>query len=171
MRNKIIAVDICNTLADVISEIEERLGKSPTPNLYFHPALKGNEDFFTSNLDVFLDAKVLGNSNEVINELAKYNEIVYITARPRIAELVTKIWLRDNYFPIRPIYFTNNKPKIANKLGVNIALEDAPHEIEKYRIFSKSVEVMVKKQPYNKNFENLFEWEDIFFAKQAKVDK
>lgn len=171
MRNKTIAVDICNTLADIVGEIEIRLGKSPTPNNYFHPALKGKDDFFIKNLDIFLDAKVLGNSNEVISELAKYNKIVYITARPEVSKLVTKIWLRNNGYPTGPIYFTNNKPKIAKKLGVDIAFEDAPHEIEKYHTFSKGIEVMVKRQSYNMGYRNLFEWEDISLEKQVQVDK
>ena len=169
LKNKIIAVDICNTLADVISELNARLGVSPTPDVYFHPGIK-DRDYFKKNLDVFLDAKVLGNSNVVISELAKYNKIVYITARPKESELVTRIWLKKNGFPKGELHFTNDKPSIASKLGVDMAFEDAPHEIDNYRN-NTNVEVLVKKQPYNLGYENLFDWCDFSFVEQVQADK
>lgn len=169
IRNRVIAVDICNTLADVVAELNARLGVSPTPDVYFHPGIK-DRDYFKNNLDVFLDAKVLGISNLVISELAKYNKIVYITARPKESELVTRIWLKRNGFPKGELYFSNDKPGIASKLGVDMAFEDAPHEIDNYRNNTK-VEVLVKKQPYNLGYENLFEWENLMPMTQVSADK
>lgn len=169
LRGRTIAIDICNTLADVVAEIESRLGKNPISGEYIHPGISKYPLFFEENLDVFLNAKVIGNSVDVIKELAKHNTIYYVTARPKVAELVTKIWLRKNDYPEAKIYFTNNKPKIAKALGVNLAIEDAPFEINRY--IESGIEVMVKSQPYNINrFKNCFEWEDISFQLKAEAD-
>lgn len=167
MKGKIIGVDICNTIADVMGELNKRFGNSPTPNVYFHPGLSGIPTFFEDNLDVFLDAKVIESSNIVLRELAKANKIVYITARPEKAYFVTKLWLKRNGFPKGEIYFTKEKPKIANMLKVDVVFEDAPHEIDNYLQYSKDIEVMVKRQPYNLEFDNLFDWNDTKLAKLA----
>lgn len=154
--NKIIAVDICNTIADIMPELNVRLGYNPNLSEYFHPGLSDKPHFFEENLDIFLEAKPIGNSAEILRGLAQNNTIVYITARPQVSELVTRIWLRKNGYPKAPIYFTNNKVEIASKLGVDIALEGAPHEIERY--IDSGVKVLVKEQSYNTNHSDRFEW-------------
>ena len=118
LTNNIIAVDICNTIADVISVINARLGHNPNPAEYFHPALWDKPYYFEENLDIFLEAKHIGSSIEILNELSIYNEIIYITARPEIAEFVTKLWLKENNYPKGKVYFSKNKAKLASKLGV-----------------------------------------------------
>lgn len=157
LKNSTIAVDICNTIADVISELDARLGHNPNPARYFHPGLWDKPYYFEENLDIFLDAKPIGNSVEILSELSVYNEIVYITARPEIAEFVTKLWLKENNYPKGKLYFSKNKAKLASKLGVDIAIEDAPFEIERY--IKAGIKVFVKEQAYNVGYENRFEWE------------
>jgi 5'(3')-deoxyribonucleotidase len=157
--NKTIAVDICNTLADVLSELEARLGKFPNPNSYFHPALMDNPHYFEENLDIFLSAKPIGNSAQILRELSKFNKIVYITARPKAAELVTKVWLRNNGYPKAKIYFTDNKVKVAKSIGVDIAIDDSPSEIESY--MDAGIQVIVKQQDYNVGYFNRFDWDNI----------
>ena len=157
-KNKIIAVDICNTIADIISEIDARLGHNSNPANYFHSALWDKPYYFEENLDIFLDAKPIGDSIEILNELSMYNEIIYITARPEITEFVTRLWLRENNYPKGKVYFSKNKAKLASKLRVDIAIEDAPFEIERY--IKTGIKVFVKKQAYNVNYKNRFEWEN-----------
>jgi 5'(3')-deoxyribonucleotidase len=159
LKNKTIAVDICNTLADVIKELNRRLGANPDPSIYFHPALKGKKNFFKENLDIFKVAQPIGNSAEKLRELAKNNNIVYITARPEVSREVTIKWLEEHNYPKADIYFTNNKVEIAKKLGVDLAIDDAPREIKEYR--KAGYDVLVKKQSYNEEFGNLFDWEMI----------
>lgn len=154
--NKIIAIDICNTLADIITEIEVRLGHNPNPTEYFHPGINKYPRFFEDNLDVFLNAKAIGDSALQLRELSKNNTIVYLTARPQIAEFVTRLWLKNNGYPIAPIYFTNNKVRVASKLGVNLAIEDAPFELDRY--MEADIEVLVKQQSYNLMYSNRFDW-------------
>lgn len=162
--NKTIAIDLCNTIADVKAEIELRLGHNPNPTNYFHPALMDKPSFFKDNLDVFLNANPIGNSVQKLNEWAKFNTVVYITARPVEAKFVTKIWLKKNGYPEAPIYFTTNKAKVASMLGVNVAIEDSPYEIEGY--MKAGFQVLVKAQEYNINFPNRFDW-----AEFKEVDK
>lgn len=156
LTNNIIAVDICNTIADVISVINARLGYNPNPAEYFHPALWDKPYYFEENLDIFLEAKPIASSIEILNELSIYNEIIYITARPEIAEFVTKLWLKENNYPKGKVYFSKNKAKLASKLGVDIAIEDAPFEIERY--IKAGIKVFIKEQAYNIGYENRFEW-------------
>lgn len=156
--NKTIAVDICNTIADIISELDARLGHNPNPSEYFHPGLKDRPNFFEENLDIFLNAKPIDGSMEAIRELSYQNEIIYITARPKVAEFVTRIWLKKNGYPIKNIYFTDNKVEIASRLNVDIAIDDAPYEIERY--IESGIEVLVKRQDYNAHFPSRFEWDN-----------
>lgn len=158
-KTKVIAVDICNTLADVVKEIDARLGRNPNPAKYFHPGLWDKPSYFEENLDVFLDAEPIGDSVKKLNELSIYNEIVYITARPKISEFVTRLWLKRHGYPKGKIYFTINKVDIASKLGVDIAIDDAPFEIERY--IKAGIKVYVKKQPYNAGYDNRFDWDDV----------
>lgn len=168
LRDKVIAVDLCNTIADIQKELDNRLGHNPNPSLYFHQGLWDKPNYFEENLDIFSEAEAITNSVEVLNELAKYNTIYYITARPQIAEFVTRLWLKKFAYPMAKIYFTNDKVKVANKIGVNVAIEDAPFELEKY--INAGIEVSTHKKEYNCNFPNRFEWEDIKMRRLMRDD-
>lgn len=155
-QNKIIVVDLCNTIADIVSELDIRLGRNLNPEQYFHPSLKDQPHYFEKNLDIFLNAKPIQDSVNMLNELSIHNEIIYMTARPKIAEFVTKLWLKKNGYPKGNVYFSENKAKLASELGVNIAIEDAPFEIDKY--IKTGIEVLVKQQAYNEGYNNRFDW-------------
>lgn len=161
--NKRIAVDICNTLADVNRELEKRFGPVPDPNMYFHPSVKDIPNFFSDNLDVFLNAEPIKNSIYELNILARFNHVVYITARPKTAYFVTKRWLQVNGYPLCPIIFTRDKVKAAKKFGIEIAIDDSPYDIEEY--LKSGIKVYIKKQSYNKAYPNRFEWGDNTFLK------
>lgn len=147
---KKIAVDICNTLADINSELEKRLGKNPNPKEYLHPkvvSLGGNR-YFIENMDIFENAKPLKDAVRVMNELSKKYDILYFTARPIIASKVTEEWLRACDFPEGELFMNlKNKGELAKILRVSFAIEDSPHEIESYR--KNNIDVIVIKQPYN----------------------
>lgn len=154
MSRKIIAVDICNTLADINSEIQKVYGASPVPSVYHHP--KVNPEFFRNNLWIFEKANPFTGAAEQLTEISKTYKIIYITARPKAAQEVTIEWLQKNNFPKGIVFFTTKKAILAKSLGVMAAIEDAPNEIEGY--ISKGIPVIVKKQPYNTAYRNLFDW-------------
>lgn len=169
LTGKTIAVDICNTIADVIGELEVRLGHNPNPDQYFHPGLLNKPRFFEENLDIFLNAKPIGNSADVLWELSKFNNVIYITARPKMSEFVTRVWLKKNGFPLNKIYFTNNKVEIATKLSVDLAIDDAPFELEGY--INAGFEVLTKYQTYNASYPNTFKWEDFSVEKLIRNNR
>lgn len=156
---KTIAIDICNTIADINGELDKRLGHSSNPYQYFHSALSDKPFYFEKNLDIFLMAKPIGNSVEILRELSIHNTIMYITARPKISEFVTRLWLKNNGYPLSKIYFTNNKVEISFKLDIDLAIDDSPFELERY--ISAGIEVLTKEQTYNIGLPNRFNWEDV----------
>ncbi len=157
--NKIIAVDICNTLADVEKELKVRLGRKPDLTQYFHPGLAGKPNYFKEHLDIFLNARPLDDSVKVLRELSNKNVIVYITARPKVAEFVTRLWLRKNNYPSGKLFFSKNKSTLAKQLNVDIAIDDAPSEIDSY--IKNGFVTLTVKQPYNIGLPNRFNWTDM----------
>ncbi len=153
----VLAVDICNTIADINSLIVERFGPNPDPSSYFHPALKEKPNYFEDNLGLFLEAKPIKGSVVALSHLAKHNTLVYLTARPKIADFVTRLWLKQHGYPPGDVIFTDNKAEVARRLGVVLAFDDAPFEIERY--VNSGIEVLVKKQDYNIGYPNRFDWE------------
>ena len=159
MFNKLIAVDLCNTIADIDKEIDIRVGPKSNPNEYLHSGLKDKSYYFEQNLDIFLDAEPIAGSIEALNYLSRENRIIYVTARPKISEFITRLWLKKHKYPVGHIFFTKEKAALGISLGVDLAIEDAPFEIEKYT--SSGIEVMVKKQPYNTMFPSRFDWGEL----------
>lgn len=149
-----LAVDICNTIADVNGEIKKVFGANPNPLSYLHPGVSPN--FFKYNTWIFEKALPFKGAAAVLNQLAKIYKIVYITARPKEAELITLKWIEKNGFPMGKIFFSPQKHETAKHLNVMAAIEDAPHEIDSY--LTAGIPVFVKKQPYNLNYQNVFDW-------------
>jgi len=149
-----VAVDICNTLADINGEIEKVFGANPNPSRYYYPGV--TSEFFRNNLWVFEKAAAYKGAAKALTKISLYYEIVYITARPVEAQSVTIEWLKRNGFPRGRIIFTTTKPVIAKALGVKAAFDDAPHEIDGY--LAAGIPVFVKKQPYNMAYPNIFDW-------------
>ncbi len=54
-----VAVDICNTLADINGEIEKVFGANPNPSRYYYPGV--TSEFFRNNLWVFEKAAAIVN--------------------------------------------------------------------------------------------------------------
>lgn len=154
-----IAVDICNTLADVNAVLEKYYGKMPE-GIYHHPAV--DHDFFRNNPDIFREALPLPGAVQALTQLAKKEKILYLTARPLEAEEATR-WFLDHYrFPYAEIIFSTNKTDIACRHKIKRAIDDSPSEIVKYK--SAGISVAVYRQHYNRQFSGRFRWgEEIIY--------
>lgn len=150
-----IAVDICNTIADVNGVLKELFGEVPNPSSRFTLT----KSFFEKNLWIFEKARPIKGSIEKLNELSRDHEIVYITARPAVAKEVTESWLKEHGYPEGDVLFTMDKAALARSLGIKLAFDDAPHEIANY--LRAGINVMVKDQEYNAKFSNHFEWTNL----------
>ena len=159
LRNERIAVDLCNTTADILEQLNIRLGVTKDLKEYFHSGLVGKNNYFIENVDLFLAAKPLEQSIEGLRLLARYNEIIYLTARPVEAKEITENWLHKYSYPKGKLFFSEDKPSIAKGHGIKYAIEDAPHEIDSY--LQAGVSVFVYKQSYNENYPNRFSWTEL----------
>lgn len=149
-----IACDICNTLADVNGELEKR-GFVRENGTYFIAGL--DADYFANNLDVFEKATPFDGAAEKLCNFAKNGfEIVYLTARPKVAKTVTKNWLKKNGFPKGKLVFSNNKPGDFKRLNCAFAIDDAPHEIKNYQV--NDIKVLIHLRDYNNSFGDGFSW-------------
>ena len=130
MKKQVVLVDICNTLANINEQIDRITGVSRPMGTYFHPAV--SDGFFEGHMDVFSDARVLDGSVEFVNRLARTYEILYFTARPESAEMVTREWLLKNGYPAAPVVFTKDKVHSCREMNVAFAVDDAPEEVVAY---------------------------------------
>ena len=149
----VIVIDICNTLADVNSVLENIFGKRPK-GIYRFP--EATEEFFLNNLWVFAEAKAYRGAAAALRRLASTYGIVYLTARPEVSDLITRDWLKDGMFPDGPVVYRTDKVVVARELGAVRAIEDSPEEISNYEL--AGIPVMVHKQDYNSGYGNRFEW-------------
>lgn len=126
-----VAVDICNTIANINDCLENFFVR--TPGMYH---IKGaDEKFFSEHLEIFSDAKPLYGAAYGLRKVAKRHEVIYITSRPQAAVGVTLEWLNKWLFPQGKVFFATkdtSKTDIAVREGVSIAFEDDPEQIEEY---------------------------------------
>lgn len=147
----IFAVDICNTIADVNTQIAKIIGKWPS-HMYKHPAI--TKEFFENHPEVFIKAMPYPGAAETL-KLIK-SDIIYLSSRPDWAWDITKDWLQKNDFPEGLLILTHNKVLMAKKIGVIIAIEDNPEDIILYQ--KEGINVLVKAQPYNIDYGPRFDW-------------
>lgn len=144
-----VAIDICNTIVDINSKIEEK-GYRRNRGAYFYLGLPN--DFFVKHLEVFRDAKPINGAVEALHRLVEAgNEIVYLTARPEVAKEVT-LWnlFEKNGFPKGEVVHSFNKASDFKRLNCDYAIDDAPAEIENYR--ENGCEVIIFATDYNSRF-------------------
>ncbi|NYE57205.1 HAD family hydrolase [Carboxydothermus ferrireducens] len=140
-----VFVDICNSIADVNSELQKR-GVDTT--VYPSKVNFGTEEW----LKVFAEALPFPGSAEAIQKLAEDFEVVYITSRPKIATFVTLRWLKLWGFPEGELLIgVKDKARYAKIFNPVFALEDDPKIAKAYT--ELRVPVIVKKQPYNCSLE------------------
>jgi len=143
-----IAVDICNTLADVNGQLKRRI-PGYCSGRYPYPLPEG---YFKSpaGLNIFRSAEPLPGSVDFLNGLAElFGEVVYVTARPPEAEGVTRRWLGEHGYPEGEIVFCQRHEKAGfyATLGPDAVLEDDPEVLEQLKEFN--VLVFAPQWPYN----------------------
>lgn len=141
-----IAVDICNTIVDIDSEISKK-GFVRKEGEYFYdlPA-----DWFLKNTDVFRNAKPIDGAVNALWMLSEMYTIVYVTARDLSTNSITEENLfRVNKFPEGRIVNTTDKMAVYEEEGFLFAIEDAPFEIEKY--LNGGATVLAIAKDYNMN--------------------
>lgn len=150
----LVAIDICNTIADVLPEIEKILGPRPSPKVYIHP--RATERFFLEHPEVFLKTRPCKGAVDALWRLKKNCDIIYLSARPEWAREITEKWLEENGFPKGELILTRYKDLAAKELDIRLAVEDAPIEIEKFK--KAGIPVLVKAQEYNTEYGPRFDW-------------
>lgn len=154
-----IAVDLCNTLCDVNGALESLLGVRRKKGSYFIDGLPST--FFENNPEFFFLPKPYHKAADILQVLSYHHDILYVTARPKNSEHVTNKYLEQNGFPKAPIIFSDNKGILCKKLRVDVAIEDAPHEIQKYQ--EVGIPVLIKDWDYNRNLEGIrFDWHQLY---------
>lgn len=121
----ILALDLCNTLADINAILSSIIPIDP--NVY--PAPGVSEELFEDNPWLFSKAEPFEGASKVVSFLSDYWEVVYVTARPEWSKMLTRKWLKDNAFPEGDIICTKNKAGVVRKIGAFLAIDDSPHEI------------------------------------------
>jgi hypothetical protein len=148
MKKKVLFVDICNSIANVNSQLnlmgyQTDVYPSPVP-----------ADVFTEEL--FRAAEPIWPVINVVKRLSERHSIVYLTARPEKVRTVTLEWLKAYDLPAGPLVHTNGRLKgeIALELvcadWIAGAVEDSPHEIEGYLKLVPGMQVLVPDWPHNK---------------------
>jgi len=143
----LIAVDICNTLADINGQISI-IGGGRQRDHYGLEDL-GYPDarrFFEQNPEVFSRATPIPDALRAMRKLAENFRIAYVSARPAWARERTVEWLRRYELPPGPLYLTREKAAVMRKLRPLFAIEDSPEEIAR---IAPVCPVMVIGQPYN----------------------
>lgn len=143
-----IAVDICNTLADVNRVLAEDFSVS----LQQYPASIPNGFWLSpEGMRVFQAAPPIAGAVEAVSALAgAHGGVVYITSRPVEAEFVTLRWLRMHGFPKGKVVFCGGAAeKVAAYIGFSPSLvaEDDPGVAA--AVGSVGIPVVALEWPYN----------------------
>lgn len=146
-----IAVDICNSVADVNSAIVQHF--KPLSEQYPLPIPDG---FWKSKegIKIFKKALPLKNAAEVISGVFNLlGGVVYVTSRPEEAEFVTYQWLKKYGFPKGRVIFCERKekPGIYAALQPCVITEDDPEVIAELQETLPNVPVLVYQWPYNRH--------------------
>lgn len=147
-----LAVDICNTLADVDGQLRRRI-KGYSNAVYPFPL---PEWFFRSSggMRVFKDAAPLPGSVEFVSALAElYGDVFYVTSRPPEAEGVTRRWLARHGYPDGELVFCpwQEKPAVYASLAPGAVVEDDPRVLARLAAELPGVTVFAPQWPYNRH--------------------
>lgn len=161
-----VAVDICNTIANVNLELL-RCFKTITFEKYPFPEV--SRDFFVTGegLRIFRKAEAFPEAANVLNELSgRGYQIVYVTSRSRRAEFITKRWLEIHRFPKGPVFFVSQDKKadFAARKEIALFFEDDPYTAA--AMLAAGIKVLLKDWPYNrhikgKNLKRFKSWREI----------
>lgn len=150
--NKVVFVDVDNTLADLNTELKE---KGYRTDIYPSPI---PESVFTY-IFYALAYPILLVIEHVISLYKKGDEIVYITARLPEFDSVTKQWLRRHGLPKGTLIHTHGKPKgpLVKEMGYKViaAIDDSPLEIRSYVETFPDIEMYIPEWEYNTHIEGI----------------
>lgn len=141
-----LAVDIDETLGTISGELGRLFTKGSASEYRYDGA---DAEFFRTHPGIYLRAVPYEGRAVALRGIAERHEVVYVTRRHRNALAVTYIWLLRNGFPLRRVYFTEDKGSLAERLGIDLAIDDAPDDILSYE--RHSVPCMVVRKPYNRD--------------------
>jgi len=146
-----IAVDICNTLANVNGQLAKEIKDYCFDKYPFPVPAK----YFTSpaGMRVFRDAQPIPGTIEMLNSLAEsFGGPVYVTTRPPEAEFITRRWLAKHGYPKGDILFCQYEEKISiySSLAPHLIVEDDPRVLEKAKE-ELNILTLVPQWPYNRH--------------------
>lgn len=176
---KTIGVDIDNTIAMTnpslslmlfgTTEIPKHLQGvsrwpvSPVDSLTWWASSEG--------LSILANTRPYRGAAEVLSNLAKNGwRIVYITARPENAKMVTLRWLNNHNFPKGTVRFTGDKASTCLELNVSLLIEDDPIYLQ--QVSDADISVLIKAHPYNRSIKGprFLKWEALLpMARQGKI--
>lgn len=143
-----IAVDICNSLADINGQLEKKFSGYCNSTYPFPiPA-----EYFTSpgGMRVFWDADPFPETARLLNNLAElFGNVIYVTTRPKVAKFITKRWLMKHGYPNGEIVFCywKEKTEVYDSLAPHLIIEDDPRVIE--TAIGLNTSIIVPQWPYN----------------------
>lgn len=156
MSRPLIAVDICNTIADINRELEKYFNVKTDKKYEVEQATK---EWFDENKWIYLVANPIEWSSEMLNVLAEVYDIVYLTARPESVFNETRRWLTRHGYPDGMLISSTNKAKTYKELGCCLAIDDSPKELDNY--LANGCNVIAFRKPYNSQYADRLDWQGI----------
>jgi len=149
MSETLVGVDLCNTVADINSEIERYFNVRAET----YPVCGIPHEFFSTpaGLAMFRNAAPFSCAARVLWNIAKAGcKIIYVTTRPGVAGSVTAQWLKVNNFPSGPVAFVprGSKADFITETGISCFFEDDPLVVNTL-MRTEMKFVFVKEWPYN----------------------
>lgn len=154
-----VAVDIDETIGSIRHVLDRRFRKTDRSSYDYEGDVAG---FFDRHPLVYLHAVPYAGRADKIRAMARTGKLVYITRRNPNSLFVTMLWLLLNRFPLRKVYFTDDKGKLAESLGVGLAIDDSPEDILSYN--RHGIPCGIVRKPYNETgfvpgmYGNAFIW-------------
>ena len=130
---------------------------------------KQGKEMWNSSLEeiYYTSCPAFPSAVETLQQLEKSgHEIYYITARPKEHGERTKVWLKENGFPVHDEKFyygmqDHEKVEIIKKLHLDYYFDDKPEILN--TLLNESIEVFLLDQSYNRNtnFPRIENWSDL----------
>ena len=165
--NQNVPIEIFHNLKRV--EIHEPFGLTD---------LQGKEMWNNSLEEVYYTScPAFPDAVETLQQLEKNgHEIYYITARPKEHGERTKVWLKENGFPVQEERFfygmqDHEKVEIIKKLKLDYYFDDKPEVLN--TLLNESIKIFLRDQSYNRhlNIPRIVNWSDLEEIITEKVQK
>lgn len=133
-------------------------------------AEEGRKTWRRLEAEIYTLGLPLPHASEVLNQLVKEGHHIYfITARPGFDDVtkVTKRWLKQHNFPYdgnNLFMNSQNKAKIAKRLGVDLFFEDAEEHLRK--LVEADIPTVIVDATYNRKLypklPRITDWRDVY---------